>query len=492
MFTLGSFMNTTTRANASSVTRSRAAMLALVAASVLAPVALAQKSQGSAPAASGTSAASADDIAFANRLSSAFKSVASSAEPAVVHITSLRKMQQVRRDWFGFPVEVGPETLRPNSLGSGFVASEDGVIVTNNHVIAGADELRAKLPDGREFPARVIGRDEATDLAILRLDLGSEKLGIQPLAFGDSESLDVGEWVVAIGSPFGFSRTVTAGIVSAKGRSLTPRETGRAYEDFIQTDAAINPGNSGGPLLNLRGQVIGINTAIASRTGGYEGLGFAIPATVARAVMDNIIANGRLVRGWLGVELADAPVKSAEGVKGVLVQRIVEGSPAETAGLKEGDIITRFQGQQVSEARLRTAIAVSSPGTKAEVEIVRDGQPAKFEVPIGDQGAALAEQATARGSVYIESLGTSVKTYTREMARDAGYPAWVRGVIVEEVQPGGAGEKSNLKPGDIIVQIGRDRVSSAKQFAADAVNMRGGEQVGVIRGRDQGFLVIQK
>ncbi len=440
----------------------------------------------------GSSGASPEDIAFANRLSSAFKSVAGKAEQAVVHITALRKIRTVQRDFFGFPVATGPERLAPTSLGSGFIVHDDGTILTNNHVVADADELSVKLFDGHEFPAKVVGRDEATDLAVIRLDTDAATVHLSPVSFGDSESLDVGEWVVAIGSPFGFSSTVTAGIVSAKGRSLTPRETGQAFEDYIQTDAAINPGNSGGPLLNLRGEVVGINTAIASHTGGYEGLGFAIPANLAKAVMENILANGRVVRGWLGVELQDTPA-SDTGPKGVRVSRVLEGSPADRAGLKEGDVITRFQGQVVNEARLRTAIGVTRPGTKTEFDLVREGKTQKIAVAMGDFSNYMTAQAEQRGEMYIDSLGATVKSFTREMARDAGYPQWVRGVRVEDVDPTGAGARAGLQPGDIVVQVDNNKLAGASELSklSASGSLKAGAQLGVIRGRQQGFLQLK-
>jgi serine protease Do len=443
-----------------------------------------------------------DDIAFANRLSKAFKSVAGMAEPAVVHIIALQKRQQVRYDWFGMPVERGPVSLMPASQGSGFVVSADGTIVTNNHVIADADQLKVRTADGRELDARLIGRDEATDLAVIRSDALASGGGVRPIAMGDSDALDVGEWVVAIGSPFGFSRTVTAGIVSAKGRSLTPRETGRAYEDFIQTDAAINPGNSGGPLLNLRGEVVGINSAIASRTGGYEGLGFAIPSNVAKAVLDNILANGRVVRGYLGVALSDArpeQLKGVEGIpevyRGVAVGTVEAESPAERAGLREGDVILRFQGQPVNEARLRTAIAVTRPGTRIEMDVLREGQRQRLIANLGDYASVLSDRAATENEVLIEEFGAVVRTFTRQMARDAGYrDARVKGVQVTEVKPDTSAARSGLRQGDVILEVGNQPAPTARAFV-DLVGKGGvgpGTALGVVRGNRMGTVTIVK
>ncbi len=438
---------------------------------------------------------SEEDIAFANRLSKAFKNVAQKAEPSVVYITSLQKRTLLQTDFFGRVIARGETKLQATSQGSGFIVSEDGTVMTNNHVVADADELQVKLTDGREFPAKVIGRDEATDVAILRIEPGQRKATFHAIALGDSEAIDVGEWVVAIGSPFGFSRTVTAGIVSAKGRSLAPREMGEAYQDFIQTDAAINPGNSGGPLLNLRGEVVGINTAIASRTGGYEGLGFAIPSNLAVLVKDNIIANGRLVRGWVGMDLRDATIDDlgefapqSDVYRGVVVTTVADGSPADVGGLKEGDIITRFRGQPVNAARLRAAVAVAGPGTQIPLDIIRAGKETSLAVKIGD----LHDQARAMGEAFLAELGITVKSYTRAMARQAGYRPPFAGVQVTKVDEGSLGAKMSLQANDIIVSVGKTDVSNSTEFieAAKGDALKRGARFRVIRDNRQGFLEV--
>jgi serine protease Do len=427
---------------------------------------------------------SPEDLAFANSLSKAFKSVASHAEPAVVHIMAYARQRRVRYDWFGTPMEVGEPQLVPTSQGSGFLIDERGTAVTNNHVIANADTLKVRTFDGREYPATVIGRDESTDLAVIRIEFGDGAPALRPLVLGNSEALDVGEWVVAIGSPFGFSNTVTAGIVSAKGRSLTPRETGRTYEDFIQTDAAINPGNSGGPLLNLRGEVVGVNSAIASRSGGFQGLGFAIPSLTTRAVVDNILANGRVVRGWLGVELTDAPGGNG---RGVLVSRVVAESPAERAGLREGDVILRYQGQAVNEVRLRNAIAVTRPGTRANLEVRRGEQTLALSTEIGDFSASVS----LLGQNYFDTLGLTARTLTLDEGRRLGYRN-VRGVIVVEVTPNSAAARTGLEPGDIIVQVHRTPITNIRDFAEIITSPEFGQgsRIGVVRGNRQGYLTF--
>ena len=431
-------------------------------------------------------AAAPEDIAFARRLSNAFKSVAQNVEPAVVHVTQRNRIYQ--RDFFGQPIG---SSVRETGLGSGFIVSREGYIITNNHVIVSgtraAEQIKVRLWNGAELNARLVGRDELTDLAVLQVNPEELPSNVAPVTFGDSDALDVGEWVVAIGSPFGLSNTVTAGIVSAKGRSITPRETGRVHEDFIQTDAAINPGNSGGPLLNLEGQVIGINSAIASRSGGYQGIGFAIPSNVAKAVMENIVAHGKVVRGWLGVGLSDAPPT------GVAVETVAEDSPAARAGLKPGDVITRFQGRALNEPRLRSAIALTPPGSKVPIEVLREGKPRQLTV-------TLADQATASGNIDVPQLGMRVKTITPEMAEAFRQPQ-LRGVIVMELDPDGRAAAADFQPGDVISGYrqgnARNQINSAEQFQklAAAINYETGVQFNVTRstgfGLQRGYIAVQ-
>jgi serine protease Do len=432
-------------------------------------------------------AAAPEDIAFAKRLSNAFKSVAHNVEPSVVHVTQRNRVYQ--RDWFGQPIG---SSVMDTGMGSGFVVSKDGYIITNNHVIVSGDraaeQIKVRMHDGSEIDAKLVGRDELTDLAVLQINPADVPAGLTPVTFGDSDILEVGEWVVAIGSPFGLSNTVTAGIVSAKGRSITPRETGRVHEDFIQTDAAINPGNSGGPLLNLQGEVVGINSAIASRSGGYQGIGFAIPSNIAKAVMENIVSHGRVVRGWLGVDLADAPQSG-----GVTVETVQEDSPADKAGLRSGDIITKFQGRPVNEMRLRSAIALSPPGTRAAVEVLRDGKPRELTVTLADQSSAL-------GNVDVPALGARVRTITPEISQ-ALRQRNLKGVIVIEVDPDSRAAAADLQPGDVIsgYQQGAagGQVASAEQFQklAAAIDYSNGLRLNVTRTTNgfvqRGYVVVQ-
>ena len=424
-----------------------------------------------------------EEIAFARNLSRAFRNVASKADASVVHISQFGRVL-VRQNIF----DSGHAELRPTGLGSGFIVSGDGMVVTNNHVVQNAEKLKVRLADGREYDAKILGRDALTDVAVLKIDA----TGLTPLAFADSDEMEVGDWVVAIGSPFGFSNTVTAGIVSAKGRSLTPPGQGR-YEDYIQTDAAINPGNSGGPLLNLEGQVVGVNTAIASSSGGSEGLGFAIPSNLARGVMENIVKNGRVVRGWLGVELQDValPGDSNGSAVGARVVGIEPDSPADQAGLKVGDVIRQFQGRHMDELRLRGSIAVLPPGTKVAMDIVREGKRVEVSTSLGDRDEYVSRAAAKVGQVFVPRLGITVKTLTRAEARAQGYRS-LGGVMVSGVDKNSKGDAIGLQEGDILHQLDRRDIEDADQFAramADA-DLSKGAVLGVVRGRMSAQVVV--
>jgi len=288
-----------------------------------------------------------EQLRYAHSLSAAFNAAAEHIGPSVVYITTRTERFVQRRDFFGRRLR--PQRLLESGLGSGVIIGADGTILTNNHVVEDADELLVRLSDGREFPARVLGTDVERDLAVVKID----QSGLVPAEWGDSDALEIGEWVLAVGTPFGFSNTVTAGIVSARGPSNGPiHDELSKYEDYIQTDAAINPGNSGGPLINLDGKVVGINTAIFSQSGGSVGLGFAIPSNLAREVASEIINNTPPPRGWLGVEMQelDASLAGTFGVKpdaGVLIASVVPDGPADAGGLEPGDIVTRFNGAEV-------------------------------------------------------------------------------------------------------------------------------------------------
>ncbi|MFG0286192.1 MAG: trypsin-like peptidase domain-containing protein [Phycisphaerales bacterium JB039] len=397
------------------------------------------------------------DIAFARRLSHVFQHVSNQIEPSVVHIRTAARQRIIERDVFGRRLGVREGPLAPSGLGSGVIVSEDGYIITNNHVVEAADALTVGLSDGREVEARIVGADPATDVAVLKIDAS----GLTPARFGDSETLEVGEWVIAVGSPFGFSKSVTTGIVSAKGRSgLSGSETNR-YEEFIQTDASINPGNSGGPLVNLEGEVVGINTAIlSSRVGGSIGIGFAIPSRMAEAVYRTIVRTGRVERGWLGIMMEDVggPAAGAPNGAGVLVTEVVPGSPADRAGLRTGDIITAFDGARTENAnRLRNAIAFTAPGADVEITLLRDGETRRLQTEIVD---SVEGRAVSVGATYLRDLGLSLIPLDPALAREIGLDSDARGLLVYEVVEGAPARQSGLVRGDIIFAAGRVETDS--------------------------------
>ncbi len=353
-------------------------------------------------------------------------------------------------------------------LGSGVIVSSDGYILTNNHVIDGADKVTVTLGDGRDISATVVGADAKTDIAVIKVD----EQNLPAITFADSDDVEVGDRVLAVGNPFGIGKTVTAGIVSGTGR--TSRELGVDYQDFIQTDAAINPGNSGGALVDVRGRLIGINTAIFSRSGGFQGIGFAIPADLARSVMNSLVQYGKVTRGFLGVmiqpltrDLADE--FKIKDQKGVIVSDVTPDSPAEKAGLKSEDVIVGFNGAPIeSQDRFRIAVAGTPPGTDVKLHVVRDGQDKEVTVTVGelpgDEKLAANEKADKENDVLH---GVHVADLTPETRSEFEVPARVQGAIVVEVEPGSAAAEAGLAPGDVIMEIDTKPVKSA----ADAVEM---------------------
>jgi serine protease Do len=367
-----------------------------------------------------------EDLKHARSLSRAFNHAATVIEPSVVHVTQLGTVY-VRQNFFAAP----EKRVQPIGAGSGVIVTRDGYILTNNHVIEGAERVTVKLADGRELEGKVIGADPPTDLGVIKVDAKD----LTAATFGDSESLEIGEWVLAVGSPFGvFDNTVTAGIISAKGRTGLTSVSDEKNEDFIQTDAAINPGNSGGPLVNLDGKVVGINSQIASRTGGSVGIGFSIPATIARAVMDQLIKNGRVDRGWIGIGMApltqqNAQIVGYKGSDGVIVKTVMPEGPAEKAGLRPGDVIVRFNGKPVNSVpRLTNAINFSAPGTSAELDVIRDNSGLKLEVPVADR------DTNREGNRAAKLYGFTVRTLPQQLAQRVGTNA-VRVESVDAIGP---------------------------------------------------------
>jgi serine protease Do len=374
------------------------------------------------------------------------------------------------------------EGFRSRGLGSGVIVSEDGYILTNNHVIQDAEELTVRLLDDRELEGTIIGSDPESDVALIKVDAD----GLPAVRFGNSDRLDVGEWVIAVGSPFSenLAHTVTAGIVSAKGRNRVGIVD---FEDFIQTDAAINPGNSGGALVNTRGELVGINTAIATRSGFYQGVGFAIPVNMARKVMDDLLNEGRVVRGWLGVQIQPLDDDMAEGFgldskRGVIINDLTDGGPAEKAGLEHGDVILEFEGTGVKDAdHLQALVAAQDPGSPAAVKVLRDGRRKTIHVDLGerpknpieafrrDRGDDREEATPAAGR-----LGLEVTPLTPSLARDLELDD-AEGVVVQEVLRGGPAARKNIRRGDLIREVNRQPVDSMADFNTALEDMEPGE-----------------
>lgn len=410
----------------------------------------------------------------------AFRSVAKQVSPAVVFIQVEKEVVQPGvgsnpfeghpfgdeffRRFFGQPPQQRNQKQAPKrqetGQGSGFIISADGYIMTNNHVVGGADQVTVQLLNGREYTAKIIGTDPPTDIALIKIE-ADEKLPF--LKLGNSDQSEVGDWVLAFGNPFGLSHTLTAGIISAKGRSGMGLND---YENFIQTDAAINPGNSGGPLVNLDAEVIGMNTAIFSRSGGYMGIGFAIPINMAKNIRQQLVENGAVTRGRLGVYIQDLTKDLAESFglkqgKGILVAQVIEDSPAEKAGLKQGDIILELNGNNVAKvAGFRNKISLTRPGSKVKLTILRDGKKRKIEATIGALEATASSKPA--GSDQIPKLGMSLQKLTAELAEQFGYED-ATGVLVTAVESGSIAADAGIKRGDLIEEVNRKAVSEPGQ-----------------------------
>ena len=398
--------------------------------------------------------------------------------PAVVTIRMERRVRNVSQDvpdefrqffgdQFGFGRR-GPQQpeRREGGLGSGVVVRPDGYILTNNHVVDHADQVSAELTDGRTFKAKVVGTDAATDLAVVKIE-GSN---LPTLPLGDSDAVRVGDVVLAIGNPLGVGQTVTMGIVSAKGRATERGDN--SYEDFIQTDAPINQGNSGGALVSTRGELIGINSQILSPSGGNIGIGFAIPANMAKNVMTQLIDHGQVHRGMIGVTIqpVTGDIASSLGlshVGGALVNSVQSGSPADKAGIKRGDVITSVNGTAIKDTNsLRNDLAQMAPGTTAKLTVVRDGKDQTFDVKVAERQASGSE--SEEGGARSDGSGTfgmSVEPLTRDRAQELGMPT-ESGVVVAEVQAGGRAADAGLRPGDVITEVDRKPVNSPDALGA--------------------------
>ena len=382
--------------------------------------------------------------------------------------------------------ERGPRPGPMMGSGSGFIISDDGYVLTNAHVVANAEEVTVALTDKREFKAKVIGIDKRTDVALLKLDGAN----LPKLSLGNSRDVKVGEWVVAIGSPFGFENSVTAGIVSAKGRSLS----GDSYVPFIQTDVAVNPGNSGGPLFNLRGEVIGINSQIYSRTGGYQGLSFAIPIEIAMNVADQLRTDGKVTRGKLGVVIQPLTAQLAksfgkEDPNGALVASVEKGSAAEKAGLQPGDVVMQFNGKPVQDSReLPLLVATTKPGASVPVQVWRKGDVKEFKVTVGELPAETVASAKGSGGkppASVDKLGLALADLTAPQRSELKTD---RGVLVQNAT--GAAARAGIRKGDVILGVKDKDVSSVEEFNKIVAGAKSGESLALLIKRDEATIFV--
>ncbi len=421
--------------------------------------------------------------------------------PSVVNIslTKLTKLsgggQHGPFPFFFGPQQEGAER-REQGMGSGVVISSDGYVITNNHVVDAAQEIKVTLFDKREFDAEVVGTDPKSDVAVIRLK--SPPADLKPIAIDDSSKLRLGDVVLAIGNPFGVGQTVTMGIVSAKGRA----DVGIVdYEDFIQTDAAINPGNSGGALVDMAGKLVGINTAILSRSGGYQGIGFAIPTNMAIPILESLKKYGKVTRGWLGVSIQDVDQELSQTMKlptarGVLIADVQSGSPASKAGLQRGDVVGKVQGHAVSTTgEFRNAIAAAGAGRKVDLEIYRDGKlrtvPASLGEMAGDKaGPTAGGGATAPAARGLDGITLSDLTQEARRALNLGDPS-IKGVVVTQVAPGSPAVRAGLRPGDVLMEVNRKPVTSVSEFQ-DAYGKASGNVLLLLHRRGATVFVVVK
>jgi serine protease Do len=415
-----------------------------------------------------------------------FSDLAEKVRPGVVNIQVVKKVKNVDfgfrnfpgnpfgdknpfGDFFG-PFSEGnpPRGFEQRGVGSGFVMSRDGYILTNNHVVEDADQIKVKLANGKEYEGKIVGRDSKTDLALVKIEGASD---LHPLKLGNSEDLKVGSWVVAVGSPFGLEQTVTAGIVSAKGRVIGSGP----YDNFIQTDASINPGNSGGPLINMKGEVVGINTAIIA---SGQGIGFAIPINMAKEIAPQLQEKGHVTRGWLGVSIQEVTPELAKSFdlkekKGALVSQVISGGPAEKAGIEQGDIILEFDGKEVSDSKDLPRIVASTPVGKAvTLKVSRNGKITDRQVKLGE----MEEKVEVTKAPSHKSLGITVQNLTPEIAKGLGLKKET-GVVVTRVEPGSPAENAGIQTGDVIREVNRKPVKDVEDFVQKVEKAKGPDNV---------------
>jgi serine protease Do len=439
-----------------------------------------------------------EDAARVLRLmSDAFAAVSSQVKPAVVSITTETEIEHpvvegfpgLREFFDNRPGGSGGQPFTQRGLGSGVILSADGIILTNNHVVGMADELSVRMWDGRVYQAKLIGADAESDVAVIKVETDDE---LPYAKLGNSDELRVGEWVIAVGSPFHLEHSVTAGIVSALGRSTRLTQ----YEDFIQTDAAINPGNSGGPMVNLDGEVVGINTAIATRSGAYQGIGFAIPANMARIIMDDLIREGRVIRGWLGVSIQNIDQDMAETLGldrplGALVQAVADGSAAKDAGLEEGDVILKLDGEVLRDVKhLQNRVALTRPGTTVNFTVSRSGSERVFPVTLAERDASqeqiaqLGDAGPEGATPYADPFGLEVSPLTEELAQGLDTRVGEGGLVVQSVSRRSAAEEKGVQPGDIIREVDREPIRDLANYRERVENLEGGEAMLLLVERD--------
>jgi serine protease Do len=389
--------------------------------------------------------------------------------PSVVNIsmTKVSKMSASPLPFMPFFGPQGPQDRREQGMGSGVIVSKDGYILTNNHVVADAQEIRVTTSDRKNYTATIVGTDPKSDLAVIKLK--GDISDLTPVEFGDSGRLRLGDVVLAIGNPFGVGQTVTMGIVSAKGRTDLGIE---AYEDFIQTDAAINPGNSGGALINGEGKLVGINTAILSRSGGYQGIGFAIPSNMASPIMESLKKSGKVIRGWLGVAIQDVDQELADAMKlpaatGILLSDVKPGTPAAKAGLTRGDVVLKVDGKVVdTSGQFRNVIAANGSKQKVRLDLIRNGKPISADVELGEMPDADAVASSGPSSAQGSALDGIVLENLNPQNRDAfGLDKTLKqGVVITRLNPQSNAAHAGLRPGDVVLEVNRERVDTPQRF----------------------------
>ncbi len=434
-----------------------------------------------APAGTGPliTAAEAAMPAPAGQLPGSFADLAERVKPSVVQITTTqveraRGAQQIPPELRGTPFEEffrhfggpnGPQARRGHALGSGFIVDPAGYIVTNNHVVGNATEIVVNLSSGEKYPAKLVGRDEKTDLALLKIE---PKSPLQAVSFGGDEQIRVGDWVMAVGNPFGLGGTVTVGVLSARGRDLGSGP----YDDFLQIDAPINSGNSGGPTFDTQGRVIGVNTAIVSPNGGSVGIGFAVPAAVVKPVIEQLREHGKVERAWLGVQMQPVTEELRKALetgeaKGALVTAVQPGSPAEKAGLRPGDVVTRLDSLPIGDPRdLARAVASGQAGKAAQIEIVREGKAQSLEVRLGTNTKEQAASSSDERESAEASVGLALAPLDPQARAQLGIDGDVKGAIVAQVAPDGAAADTGIRPGDVITEVGGTKVASPTEVLA--------------------------